>query len=82
MARKHLCIISLSLPIEVDIRLIKQIDKVLLRPWYDRPRIERMWDLHVRELRNYNQVIYSMVTAEQWLSHVENSTVAPIQQKS
>lgn len=49
-------------------------DKVLKRPWYDRPRVERMWDLHVRELRNYNQVIYAMITAEQWLSHVEAVT--------
>jgi asparagine synthase (glutamine-hydrolysing) len=46
-------------------------DQVLKREWLDRPRIERMWDLHVRELRNYNQVIYSMITAEQWLSQVE-----------
>ena len=46
-------------------------DRVLQREWYDRPRIERMWDLHVRKLRNYNQVIYSMITAEQWLSQVE-----------
>jgi len=46
-------------------------DKVVKRAWVDRPRIERMWDLHIRELRNYNQVIYSMITAEQWLSQVE-----------
>ncbi len=48
-------------------------DKVVKREWLDRPRIERMWDLHVRNLRNYNQVIYAMITAEQWLTHVEST---------
>lgn len=47
MARKHLCIISLSLPIEVDIRLIKQIE--YLAPHYHLTVIgygnpERVWD--------------------------------------
>ncbi len=48
MSRKRLCIISLSLPIEVDIRLIKQIE--YLAPHYHLTVIgygnpERVWDL-------------------------------------
>lgn len=48
-------------------------DKILKREWYDRPRVEQMWDQHVRGLRNYNQVFYSMITAEQWLDQVSSA---------
>ncbi len=59
-----------------DMRLQRDVrhylfDKVIKREWLDRPSIERMWDLHIRKLRNYNQTIYAMITAEQWLSQVE-----------
>jgi asparagine synthetase B (glutamine-hydrolysing) len=41
-------------------------DKVLKREWYDAERVKQIWRQHNSGARNYNSLIYQMITAEQW----------------
>jgi asparagine synthase (glutamine-hydrolysing) len=49
-------------------------DQAVRRDWLDRPRIERMWEQHIGGQRSYSQSLYALITAEQWLTHVEAAT--------
>lgn len=41
-------------------------DRVLARGWYDRRRIESVWEQHSAGLRNYGDLIHCLIAVELW----------------
>lgn len=48
-------------------------ERVVKREWINRAGVEHLWNTHLAGLRNHNQAIISMITAEQWLTQQETA---------